>query len=536
MKKIYSFLIASLFSVMLVSAAPTTGLQFSGTATSIIALDPQPAFSPTEFTVEVWVNYQALNGGGYIISTEGWSPTNHGFSLRLNGNKLNFAIGEGTNWVDINSSADITTNTWFHAAVTCSATEMKMFINGVEDATKTITAPMAVSTDKITLGDSPAWPGRLFIGKMGDLRFWNVARTQAEIAADMTSQLTGTESGLVAGWKMNEGTGTAVADVKGAYNITKPADVSWFVPSIDEEITIIEPTKGLIFNGQANSLVDLGNNAAITSPAEFTLEAQVNFTSLTGGYILASEGWGTGGMGFALRIDNSKINFNTGAGSNWVGVSAPTNAELNKWTHIAVAYSATMMSLYVNGLEVASLPNPTPMSVSTQNLIMGEGAMWRGRGLIGKLGYVRMWSVAKTKQEIRDNANVYVNGSEANLLAAWNNDVKDVTILADKKATYPGTIGADVAWFGLTNAVNSVYNNSINIESAFYGRTVEVSNKTNGRLQFAIYNATGQKVMSDYVNAGSKLQKELRNMNGSYILKAVAEDGSIHTKKFIVTK
>jgi len=38
MKKFYYFMVASLFSMLLVSAAPTTGLQFSGVTSSYIDL------------------------------------------------------------------------------------------------------------------------------------------------------------------------------------------------------------------------------------------------------------------------------------------------------------------------------------------------------------------------------------------------------------------------------------------------------------------------------------------------------------------
>jgi uncharacterized protein YjdB len=65
---------------------------------------------------------------------------------------------------------------------------------------------------------------------LSDFRFWSVARTQTEIAADMTNTVTGTETGLVAGWKMNEGSGTSVADIKGTYPLTIGANISWYVP------------------------------------------------------------------------------------------------------------------------------------------------------------------------------------------------------------------------------------------------------------------------------------------------------------------
>ena len=230
MKKLTSFIFATLFSVMFVSAAPLTGLKFINDKASIMTVDPNAAFSPTQFTIEIWVNYHALTGGGYIISTEGWNPTNHGFSLRLAGSNknFNFSIGDGSGWPGIDSSTPITIDTWYHLAVTCTATEITLYVNGVQEATKTITTAMVASTEKITLGDSPAWTGRGFDGQMSNLRFWNVVRTPEQITADMTNTLTGTEAGLVANWKMNAGTGTTAVDATGIYNLTIPASITWF--------------------------------------------------------------------------------------------------------------------------------------------------------------------------------------------------------------------------------------------------------------------------------------------------------------------
>ena len=47
MKSFYLYLVASLFSMMSLSAAPSTGLKFSATSNaSIITLPSQAAFSP----------------------------------------------------------------------------------------------------------------------------------------------------------------------------------------------------------------------------------------------------------------------------------------------------------------------------------------------------------------------------------------------------------------------------------------------------------------------------------------------------------
>ena len=537
MKTLYSFLLATFLCVAQLQAAPTTGLQFSGAATSFVDLGQQSSFTPQELTLEVWVNYQVLNGGGYIISNEGWSPTNHGYSLRLSGAKLEFAYGHTNQWPTIKSSSDISTNTWFHVAVTYTPTELKLYINGVLDATAAVTTPMGATLAKTYLGEGPTWANRRFIGQIADLRIWNVARTATEVAADMNNTLTGTESGLVAAWKMNEGSGNNVADIKGTYNFTKPTDVAWFFPSTEQEIAVVAPSKGLILDAsKANSLVDFGPVPAISNATEFTVEALVNYNSANSAYILSNEGstQDLGEQGFSLRMENGRINFTVGVNTRqWVGITAPATAELNKWYHVAATFSASAMKLYINGIEVVSLANPAPMTASVQKLIMGDGAMWQGRKLDGRLGYVRVWSVAKSKQEIRDNVNTYVVGDEANLLAAWNNDVINATVLADKKNAVPGTIGSDVAWFGFTTNTQSLKNNS-DIEALFVAKNMTITNKTDGLVSWNVYSVSGQKVLSGTTKSGEVAEMQLHNLSGSYILRAIAEDGSTMTKRFIV--
>ena len=315
MKKVTSFVFATLLSVMFVSATPTTGLQFSGAAASFIDLGVQPAFSPAQFTIEVWVNFQDLKDS-YIFDNENWGTGAEGFVLHNTNSKIDILIGSG-NRFNLTSKNVIQINTWNHIVATYSGTELKLYINGVLDGTLAVTAPMVASTSKLRIGEGSVWGDRRFIGQMSDLRFLNVVRTEAEISADMTSTLTGNESGLVAGWKMNEGAGTTSVDITGNYNLTIPAEV---------------------------------------------------------------------------------------------------------------------------------------------------------------------------------------------------------------------------AWFNLAAGVNTVYNNSLNITSAIYGRNLEVTNNTKGNAQVAIYSVNGQKIMENVVASGATIQKQLTNTKGAYILKSIAADGSSFSKKFIIAE
>jgi hypothetical protein len=78
-------------------------------------------------------------------------------------------------------------NQWNHVAVTVSATEWAVWLNGLKEASRTLTAPATV-----TLGDGliGAWLGtdgitisRTFTGLIDDARFYNRALSQEEIAS-----------------------------------------------------------------------------------------------------------------------------------------------------------------------------------------------------------------------------------------------------------------------------------------------------------------------------------------------------------------
>ena len=49
-------------------------------------------------------------------------------------------------------------------------------------------------------------------GGLDELRLWNVLRTASQVQASRSAELTGTETGLVAYWRFNEGVGLSVAD------------------------------------------------------------------------------------------------------------------------------------------------------------------------------------------------------------------------------------------------------------------------------------------------------------------------------------
>jgi len=68
------------------------------------------------------------------------------------------------------------------------------------------------------IGRNGATTGKYWIGKLDDVRIWNVARKGTDITANYTTQLNGPQPGLVANWHFDEGSGATAADSSGNHH------------------------------------------------------------------------------------------------------------------------------------------------------------------------------------------------------------------------------------------------------------------------------------------------------------------------------
>jgi uncharacterized protein (DUF1800 family) len=97
---------------------------------------------------------------------------------------------------------------WSHIAAVLDGLTMRLYVNGVEVARRTTEAGApAAPAEPFAVGD--------FHGGMSQLRFWNVARSAAQIAQGMKELEPSDRTGLVASWALNQSEGSVVTDSSG---------------------------------------------------------------------------------------------------------------------------------------------------------------------------------------------------------------------------------------------------------------------------------------------------------------------------------
>lgn len=110
-------------------------------------------------------------------------------------------------------SSGITTSQpqWVHFAMTWDGTTVRVFVNAVEKATKSVAGKVLMTGGTLlTIGGYPG-EGSFFNGYFDEFRVWKISRTAADIMSTMRKTLVGNEEGLTAYWKFDDAPGSATA-------------------------------------------------------------------------------------------------------------------------------------------------------------------------------------------------------------------------------------------------------------------------------------------------------------------------------------
>jgi hypothetical protein len=142
------------------------------------------------------------------------------------------AASFGGNWPPKDASKRLKKDQWYHIALTynLSSHEMTLYVNGKVQAQTTQGTAATMDLTRIT-GSNPtnrffigkSWSDlRYFSGEICEARIWNVVRTQEELNT-YKYEVAPDSPGLLAYWKFDEGTGSAIHDYTENGNDLAPA-------------------------------------------------------------------------------------------------------------------------------------------------------------------------------------------------------------------------------------------------------------------------------------------------------------------------
>ncbi len=220
-------------------------------------------------------------------------------------------------------------NAWSHLAVTYNASALRLFVNGVQVATRNQTGAMPTTAGPLRIGGNSVW-GEYYNGLIDEVRVYNNALTQGEVQTDMNTPVVGTpdttaptvavtapaNGATVAGASVsvtaNAADNVGVVGVQfyldgnplGAEDLTAPYAVNWSTTTVpDGSHTLTARARDAAGNQSTSVAVNVTVGNADLSPPTVALTAPTDGATVTGSVTVsanASDDVGVAGVQFYL--------------------------------------------------------------------------------------------------------------------------------------------------------------------------------------------------------------------------------------------
>ena len=182
------------------------------------------------FSIETWLKPGLTNGNiQTIFSKRNPSSLTDGYDLRIVNNIISFNWNNGNS---ITSNYQVSTNRWYHIAVTFDGTAYNLYIDGV--SVKNAVAgsnPIANSNAQCIMGamapslSYPYLPTNFFTGWMQELRIWNVALTTAQTHKMMNQRITNNSSSVFGATVPQSIPNLSWSNLEGYYQMAQSTDL-----------------------------------------------------------------------------------------------------------------------------------------------------------------------------------------------------------------------------------------------------------------------------------------------------------------------
>ena len=330
--------------------SPTTG-GHSGyfTGASQAGLRTQNfSYATGDFTIESWIYpTQILAFTVYTIFAQ---DANNGldtgsFAIENSGKLTYNYKTSSNNFVKIQTTELVSTNTWTHVAVSKSGTSIKLFINGVVSYSGTVPASLYQNTTTLTGIGANSQAISLFVGYLSDVRVTTTAVYTANFSVptapltaitDTKLLLNFNNAGIYDATNKNDLLTENTAQVSTAQK--KFGTTSMKFSTLGDRLVLPLSTNRQF--GTGDFTIEFWFYRNTTGSAQVLYDQRINGTTVAPAIYINNPG-GTYGIYYV-------------AGATDAISAAGVVPTVNTWYHVAVSRSGTSTKMFVNGTQVGT--------------------------------------------------------------------------------------------------------------------------------------------------------------------------------------
>lgn len=430
------------------SSASSTALQITGS-----------------ITAEVWVRKSSFSISQTFMSKDGSSGSQSGWSIRNTtaGKAQCIFSSDGNLTTSVTSTGTMSTGTWNHVICQYDGTNLRVYVNGVSNATAFSTG-IFNNNANFEIGARNNASG-LLDGDADEARVSNVSRSSDWINTEYNNisspstffSLGNKEQGTLSMyWKFDEGAGSTANDATiNGYNGTLTN-----VTRYNEDSCLFQ--KCLYFNGSTSKVV--GTYAEILDPSTNSFSLDLWFkhspTISANQYLLTR--YST--AGYKLYMNSSgNICFAIDDDSSWTPDDVTCTSATYKdstWHHIkAIKTGTTSIALYIDGTQASinsSLTATGSLTGTSSVVNVGIDSDGSSNGWNGLIDEVKIYNGTRTAAQITADKNTnadgygvatgsYIGSLTNGLLSywkmdesAWTQDCSTSTVLDSSSNNYSG--------------------------------------------------------------------------------------------------
>ncbi|HYH54730.1 MAG TPA: LamG-like jellyroll fold domain-containing protein [Solirubrobacterales bacterium] len=415
-----------------------SALLFDGEETCVTVPHAADLELSEEMTVEAWVRPHALVDQP-ILFKGAWGNPAYALGISFfNTAKAEGLIGEGPGkYEDVVSPEAIEENVWSHIAFTYDGATMRLYVNGILVATQAQSTPPPTGEGPLAIGCNPLYPED-FDGLIDEVRIYDRALDEGEIAADKATPLQTPSRGPLATYSFDAGEGEVAQDFVGGHDGTLNT-VDWVNGKYG---------KALYFDG-AGDYVEIPDHAELQLGDEFTLESWVRPDAVEDEGAVISK---TAGSFFSYQLYAGSREF-AGIPEGFLGyepwawddVEDESPLVAKTWSHIALTYDGSLQRLYVNGELVDTSYEPTSAAMASVGPLY-IGGNEDEEDFKGRIDEVRIYDRALDAGEVNADKAQPVEAQPRLPVAAYSFDAGAGELAEDLFGNHDGTLeGAE--WF-----------------------------------------------------------------------------------------
>jgi hypothetical protein len=293
--------------------------------------------------------------------------------------------------------------------------------------------------------------------------------------------------------------------------------------------------------------VDIPHVDVLNVTEALTIEAWIKpnswSTNIWENYIVGKDDWSNTSAGYALRGgDDGRLSFNIASNGGWSEVVSDPLLTPGSWYHVAGTYDGTVMKIYIDGFNVASLEYTGTITPSLFNLNIGNVPfLGQGNRLFdGLIDQVDIWNIALTESQINDYIECSPTGTEPGLIGLWKFEEGSGTVTADYTSNHNnGSLIENVGWSneapencGGTIGTTDIINETVSVFPNPSTGEFTVHATIDG--QYSIINELGQSIKTFTFNNSNQYAIQIQGLKpGVYFITGNSKD-QLYYRKIVV--